>query len=73
MQQNETQSELQEMQTTLIDQLYTPKDLAKRGIMSLVTQWKERERGRLKFYQMGRKILYSEAHIKDFLDKCERD
>lgn len=67
---------MQEIQTlektaNLLDTLYTPKQIADRGIMSLVTQWKERDRKRLKFYQFGRKIYYSEAHLQEYLDLCE--
>lgn len=62
---------MQEKQANLLDTLYTPKQLAARGILSLVTQWKERDRKRLKFYQFGRKIFYSEAHIQEYLSLCE--
>ena len=61
------------MNENLLDKLYTPKQIAERGILSLVTQWKERNSGRLKFYQMGRKILYSETHISDYLGLCESE
>ncbi len=57
----------------IFDKIYTPKQIAARGIISLVTQWRERERGRLNFFQIGRKILYSEIHIEDFLALCEKD
>jgi hypothetical protein len=54
----------------LLDRLFTPKQIADRGIFSLVTQWKEREKGRLKFYRIGRKILYSESQINGYLSLC---
>lgn len=57
----------------MLEKIYTPKQIAARGIISLVTQWRERERGRLKFFQIGRKILYSDIHIADFLALCEQD
>ncbi len=57
----------------ILDKIYTPKEIAARGIISLVTQWRERARGRLKFFQIGRKILYSDIHITDFLALCEKD
>lgn len=57
----------------LLDKLYTPRQIDERRILSLVMQWKERERGRLKFYQIGRKILYSEKHIFDYLALCESE
>lgn len=60
-----------ENQENLLDKLFTPKQIADRGILSLVMQWKKRSSGQLKFYQVGRKILYSEKHIKDYLASCE--
>lgn len=66
-------NETQEKQLNLLDKLFTPKQIAERGIISLVTQWKEREKGRLEYYQIGRRILYSEDHINDFLALCESD
>lgn len=53
------------------DRLYTPKELAEKRVLSLVQQWKERKTGRLACYRIGRKILYSERHISDFLRICE--
>ena len=53
------------------ERLSTPKELAQ--ILSLVQQWKERNAGRLKCYRIGRKILYSEKHIADYLALCESD
>lgn len=57
--------------TELNEKLFTPKELDEKKIISLVQQWKERERGRLKCYRIGRKILYGEQHIADFLKACE--
>ncbi len=57
--------------TELNEKLFTPKELDEKKIISLVQQWKERERGRLKCYRIGRKILYGEQHITDFLKACE--
>ena len=53
--------------------LTTPKQLADSGVMSLVYQWKKRKSGELKFYQIGRKILYSENHLQDFFKSCEQN
>jgi hypothetical protein len=57
--------------TNHLERLHTPRQLADRRILSLVTQWKMRKNGRLKFYQIGTKILYSDRHIQDFLSLCE--
>ena len=59
--------------TELHEKLYTPKDLEKKRIMSLTTQWREREKGRLKFYQRGRRILYAEKHLQDYFASCEKN
>lgn len=55
----------------LIEQLYTPKELDEKKILSLVQQWKERNRGRLQCYRIGRKIFYGEHHLAAFFAQCE--
>jgi hypothetical protein len=57
--------------TELNEKLFTPKELDEKKILSLVQQWKERKEGRLNCYRIGRKILYSEKHIADYLALCE--
>ena len=49
----------------------TPNELAKTGLISLVKQWEERKRGRLKCYRIGAKVLYGQKHIQDYLELCE--
>lgn len=56
----------------LTEKLYSPKELDELKVISLVQQWKERKNGRLSCYRIGRKILYSERHVSDFLALCER-
>jgi hypothetical protein len=53
--------------------LRTPKQIADSGVMSLVVQWRKRKNGELKFYQVGRKILYSPEHLRDFFKGCEQN
>jgi hypothetical protein len=53
-----------------MEKLYTPREVNDGKILSYVQQWKERKSGRLKCYRVGRKILYSESHIKDYLALC---
>jgi hypothetical protein len=53
------------------ERLFTPRELDEKKIISLVQQWKERKKGRLKCYRVGRKILYSERHLADFFASCE--
>jgi hypothetical protein len=54
------------------EKLYTPKQLDEERVISLVQQWKERRSGRLKCYRIGRKILYSDRHISEYLALCEQ-
>jgi FMN phosphatase YigB (HAD superfamily) len=54
------------------EKLFTPRDLAEQGIMSDVKQWQERKAKRLGFYQLGRKIYYSQTHLAAFFASCER-
>ena len=53
--------------------LYTPNDLAEKGVMSLVKQWQERKAGRLQCYRIGRKILYGQHHLDAYFALCESD
>lgn len=55
----------------ILDRLFTPKQLAERGFLSLASQWKEREKGRLKCFKLGSKIFYNEQQIADYLSRCE--
>ena len=59
--------------TELNKKYFTPNDLDEKKIISKVTQWKERDRGRLKYYKIGRKILYGEHHLADFFALCESE
>lgn len=47
--------------TEFSEMLFTPKELDKKKILSRVQQWKERERGRLKCYRIGRKSIWQPA------------
>lgn len=52
--------------TNNLKDLKTPRELEIKKILSQTTQWWERNAGRLKFYRIGNKIYYSDAHIEDF-------
>ena len=54
------------------ERLYTPNDLAERGIMSLVKQWQERKAKRLGFLALGRKILYRQRDLDAYFAACEQ-
>ena len=53
--------------------LLTPRDVEARHIMSKVMQWQERKAGRLAHIRIGRKVLYREEHIQDYLRRRERE
>ncbi len=53
------------------EKLYTPKEIAERGIMSPVKQWQERKAGRLQAYRIGRKVLYGQRHLDAYFAACE--
>ncbi len=54
------------------ERLYTPNEVAERGIMSLVKQWQERRAGRLGAYRIGRKILYGQNHLDSYFALCDK-
>ena len=70
---NIMKEKIEKEEAKLVNRLCTPKELDEKKILSLVQQWKERDRGRLKCYRIGRKILYAEKHISDFLALCEKE
>ena len=51
--------------------LLTTRDLETRHLMSKVTQWQERKAGRLGYIKIGRKVLYREEHIDEYLKQRE--
>lgn len=55
------------------EKLYTPQDIANLGLLSLVLQWQLRKSGKLPHYRIGRKILYSQAHLDGYLATCEQN
>ncbi len=55
------------------ERLYTPNEVAERGIMSLVKQWQERKSGRLGAYRLGRKVLYGQKHLDAYFKLCDSD
>jgi hypothetical protein len=67
-----TSKENAKSENDLLEKLYTPKELDERGIISLVYQWQMRKSGKLNYYKLGTKILYSEKHLKDFFALCEQ-
>jgi hypothetical protein len=62
------------MQTIPIanEKLITPKQLRDARVISLQKQFEEREAGRLKCIRIGKKVLYRESHITEYLNLCER-
>lgn len=61
---------MNEKNNTMSD-LLTPADLAAQKVASLTQQWKDRNAGRLRCYRLGRKVMYSQQHIADYLAVLE--
>lgn len=40
--------------------------------ISRTTAWQLRKQGRLPYYRLGAKILYSQEHVREFLTSIER-
>ncbi len=55
----------------LSQRFYTPTELDKMHILSNVTQWKLRSEGKLRYFKIGRKILYSQTHLDEFFASSE--
>ncbi|MCA1623908.1 MAG: helix-turn-helix domain-containing protein [Acidobacteria bacterium] len=55
-----------------LEKLFTPKELDEKKIISTVKQWQERKSGRLKCYRIGKKILYSEQHLRHYFEQSEK-
>ena len=58
--------------TETLEKLFTPKELDEKKIISTVKQWQERKSGRLQCYRIGKKILYSEQHLRDYFEQSEK-
>lgn len=53
-------------------QLYNEKDLDKITKTSRVLRWRLRRQGKLGFCLIGGRIRYTEQHIKDLIELCEK-
>lgn len=54
--------------------LYTEKEAAEKYRVSTTTLWRARTKKKtLQFYQVGRKIFYSDQHLQNFLKSCEQN
>lgn len=53
-------------------QLYDEKDLDRMTKTSRVLRWRLRRLGKLGFCVIGGRIRYTEQHIKDLIERCER-
>ena len=50
----------------------TEAEFAKAVGVSRVTLWRMRQRGQLPHYKLGRRILYGQRHVEEFLRAHER-
>ena len=53
--------------------LLSEKQAAKRLGVARITLLRAREAGRIRFFRIGTRVLYSEAQLIEFLDACERN
>ena len=53
--------------------LLSEKQAAKRLGIALITLLRARDAGRIKFFRVGTRVLYSEAQLIEFLNACERN
>ena len=53
--------------------LLSEKQAAKRLGIARITLLRAREAGRIKFFRIGTRVLYSEAQLVEFLVACERN
>ena len=53
--------------------LLSEKQAAKRLGVALITLLRAREAGRIKFFRIGTRIVYSEEQLAEFLLVCERN
>jgi excisionase family DNA binding protein len=51
---------------------FTEQEFANRVGISRITAWRMRCSGRLHYYKVGRRVLYGESHVQEFLQACER-
>jgi len=62
----------QEITTAPPTQAYSEKEVCERVGISRETAKKMRDKGRLKFTQIGRRIVYTDEHITEFLKANEK-
>src|SRR5689334_21924300 len=53
--------------------LLSEKQAAKRLGIARITLLRAREAGRIRFFRIGTRVLYSAEHLTDFLNSCERN
>jgi excisionase family DNA binding protein len=55
-----------------IDRNVTERDAARLVGVSAMTLLRARRAGLIGYYRVGRRVLYSEAHLRDYLQSVER-
>ena len=53
--------------------LLSEKEAAKRLGIARITLLRAREAGRIRFFRIGTRVLYSEAQLIEFLNACEKN
>jgi predicted site-specific integrase-resolvase len=55
-----------------VDEILSEKVLIERLNVSRTTLWRWRSQGKLACFKLGSKVAYSEKHVRELLEKCER-
>jgi excisionase family DNA binding protein len=54
------------------EKLYSEREAAAKSGVSRITIMRARQAGRISFYRIGTRVLYSDEHLRAFLSACER-
>ena len=53
--------------------LMSEKQAAARLGIARISLLRARQKGRIRFFRIGTRVLYSNEHLSDFLESCERN
>ncbi len=60
-------------ETHIQSSLYSEREASSRLGISRITLLRARGAGRIRFYKVGTRILYSEQQLAEFLERCEHN
>jgi len=59
--------------TNETETLYTEKEAAEKCRVSTITLYRARKAGKLKFFQVGRRVFVNQQQLNDFFASCEQN